>query len=47
MIHNSVELLKLIDRIGTLLLLNNDICSFSAKEMIDDDCRIKQKIFPM
>ena len=38
-IHNSVELMELIDRIGFLPLLDNGIRGFSAEDMVDDDCR--------
>ena len=38
-IHNSVELMELIDRIGFLPLLDSGIRGFSAEEMVDDDCR--------
>ena len=38
-IHNSVELMELIDRIGFLPLLDSGIRGFSAEDMVDDDCR--------
>ena len=38
-IHNSGELMELIDRIGFLPLLDSGIRGFSAEEMVDEDCR--------
>ena len=38
-IHNSVELMELIDCIGFLPLLDSGILGFSAEDMVDDDCR--------
>ena len=38
-IHNSVELMELIDRIGFLPLLDSGIRGFSAEDMVDEDCR--------
>jgi hypothetical protein len=38
-IHNSVELMELIDRIGFLPLLDSGIRGFSAEDMVDVDCR--------
>lgn len=38
-IHNSVELMELIDPIGFLPLLDSGIRGFSAEDMVDDDCR--------
>jgi len=38
-IHNSVELMELIDRIGFLPLLDSGIRDFSAEDMVDEDCR--------
>ncbi len=38
-IHNSAEMVDLIDRIGFLPLLDSGIRGFSAEEMVDEDCR--------
>ena len=38
-IHNSVELMELIDRIGFLPLFDSGIRGFSAEDMVDEDCR--------
>ena len=38
-IHNSAQLMQLIDEIGFLPLLDSGIRGFSAEEMVDDDCR--------
>ena len=38
-IHNSVELMELIDCIGFLPLLDSGIRGFSAEDMVDEDCR--------
>ena len=38
-IHNSVELMELIDHIGFLPLLDSGIRGFSAEDMVDEDCR--------
>lgn len=38
-IHDSVELMELIDRIGFLPLLDSGIRGFSAEEMVDENCR--------
>ena len=38
-IHNSAQLMALIEEIGFLPLLDSGIRGFSAEEMVDDDCR--------
>ena len=38
-IHNSVQLIELIDRIGFLPLLDSGIHGFSAEDIVADDCR--------
>ena len=38
-IHDDVQLMRLIDELGFLPLLSNDIRGFSAEEWVDDDCR--------
>lgn len=38
-IHNSIELMQLIEEIGFLPLLDSGIVGYSAEEMVDEDCR--------
>lgn len=38
-IHNSAELIELIDRIGFLPLLDCGIRGFCAEDVVDEDCR--------
>lgn len=38
-VHNSAELMDLIDRIGFLPLLDSGIRGFSAEDIVDEDCR--------
>ena len=38
-IHNSAQLMELVQQIGFLPLLDSGIRGFSAEEMVDDDCR--------
>ena len=38
-IHNSAELIELIDRIGFLPLLDCGIRGFCAEDLVDEDCR--------
>ena len=38
-IHDSAELMDLIDRIGFLPLLDSGIRGFSAEDIVDEDCR--------
>ncbi len=39
LIHNSIELMQLIEEIGFLPLLDSGIAGYSAEEMVDEDCR--------
>ena len=38
-IHNSMQLMEQIERIGFLPLLDSGISGFSAEELVDDECR--------
>lgn len=42
-IHNSMELIELIDHIEFLSLYSG-IHGFYTKDMVENDCQIKQKI---
>lgn len=39
LIHNSIELMQLIEEVGFLPLLDSGIVGYSAEEMVDEDCR--------
>lgn len=39
LIHNSIELMQLIEEVGFLPLLDSGIVGYSAEAMVDEDCR--------